>query len=101
MVVADSVGAEAGEPGHGGSSIILLGEVLAEAMGQDGDVLFADVPEPVPAPEPPDPVPAVPTILAQRVATHEGRRLDMGYPADLSEGCRRGLIAASCVLESP
>lgn len=86
VVVAEPVGAGFGEPGQGGSAIVLLGKVLAEAVGHDGDVLFAEVPEPLPRPEPPDPLPAVPTILAQRAATHEGRKLDMGYLADLSDG---------------
>lgn len=86
VIVADPVGAQVGEPGHGGSAIVLLGEVLAEAMGDEGDVLMAEVPEPVPCPEPPEPLPQVPTILAQRLANHEGRKLDMGYLADLSDG---------------
>jgi predicted amidohydrolase len=86
VVVAEPVGGEPGDAGHGGSAIILLGEVLAESTGEDGGVLVAEVVEPVPLPEPPEPLPAVPTILAQRLATHEGRRLDMGYLADLTDG---------------
>lgn len=86
IVIAECVGAEPGEPGHGGSGIVLLGEVLAEALGEDGDVLYADVPAPLVAPDVPEPLPQVPTILEQRVANHEGRKLDMGYLADLSEG---------------
>jgi len=86
VIVADAIGAEVGAAGHGGSAIVLLGKVLAEALGDDGDIIFADVPEPIPAPEPPEPLPEVPTILAQRVATHEGRKLDLGYLADLSDG---------------
>lgn len=90
VVVAEPVGAEPGEAGHGGSTIIMLGEVLAEALGEEGSVLIAEVSEPVPLPEPPEPLPAVPTILAQRLATHQGRRLDMGYLADLSDGHTAG-----------
>lgn len=86
VIVAESVGAEPGEPGHGGSSIVLLGQVLAEGLGDDGDVLFAEVPAPLVRPEAAEPVPRVPTILEQRLAHHEGRKLDMGYLADLSEG---------------
>lgn len=86
VVVADPVGAELGDAGHGGSAVILLGKVLAEALGDEGELLIAEVPEPVPHPDPPEPVPAVPTILAQRLATHEGRKLDLGYLADLSNG---------------
>lgn len=86
VIVAEPVGAEPGEPGHGGSAIVLLGKVLAESLGEEGSVLYADVPVPVPSPEPPEPVPPVPPILEQRLANHEGRKLDMGYPADLSDG---------------
>ncbi len=86
VVVAEPVGGGFGEPGQGGSAIVLLGKVLAEALGPDGGVLFAEVPEPLPRPSPPEPLPAVPTILAQRAATHAGRKLDMGYLADLSDG---------------
>lgn len=90
VIVAESVGAELGEAGHGGSAIIMLGEVLAQSTGEDGGVIVADVSEPVPLPEPPEPLPQVPTILAQRFATHQGRRLDMGYLADLSDGHHAG-----------
>ncbi len=86
VVIAETVGAEMGDAGHGGSAIVLLGEVLAESLGSDGDVLFADLPEPMPRPEPPEPLPEMPTILEQRLANHEGRKLDMGYLADLSDG---------------
>jgi hypothetical protein len=89
VVVVDPVGAEPGDPGHGASAIVLLGKVLAEALGDEGDVLYAEVPEPLPYPDPPEPVPEVPTLLAQRVAFHEGRKLDLGYLADLSDGSGR------------
>lgn len=84
VVVAEATGAEPGEPGHGGTAIVLLGEVLAEALGDDGDILFADVPEPPPVPETPQPIPELPTILEQRLANHEGRKPAVGYPADLT-----------------
>jgi hypothetical protein len=86
VVIAEATGAEPGTAGHGGSAIVLLGEVLAESVGSGGEVLIAEVPEPLPLPEPPEPLPQVPTLLVQRLATHQGRRLDMGYPADLSDG---------------
>lgn len=86
VIVVEAVGAEPGDPGHGGSAVIAVGEVLAEAMGDGGDVLLVDIPEPAPRPEVREPVPPVPTILAQRLANHEGRHLDMGYPADLTDG---------------
>lgn len=85
VIVAECAGAESGEPGHGGSAIILLGEVLAEALGEE-DVLVVDVMVPVPQPEPPAPPPEIPPILAQRVALHAGFKLEVGYLADLSDG---------------
>ncbi len=85
VIVAEHSGAELGDPGHGGSAVVLLGDVAAEAFG-DTVVLVADVLVPVPQPEPPEPLPQVPTILAQRLAHHGGTRLGVGYLADLSEG---------------
>ena len=83
VIVADPVGAEPGEPGHGGSAIMLLGEVLAEAIGKD-DVLVADVPIPVPPLEPREELPEVPPILLQRLAHDRGERLAVDYPVDPS-----------------
>lgn len=82
VIVADSVGAEPGEPGHGGSAIILLGKVLAEAVGDD-DLLIADVPLPVPQPAPREALPVIPLLLLQRLAFHQGRKLEVTeYQAD-------------------
>lgn len=83
VIVAETDGAEPGDPGHGGSAVVLLGEMLAEAGGGD-DLLVFDVPEPVPQPVPRERTPQVPPILAQRVAIHSGHRLAVDYPADLS-----------------
>lgn len=83
VVVAECSGADAGEPGHGGSAIVLLGDVIAEAMGDD-DVLIAEVPLPIPQPEPVEALPAVPRILEQRLAHHRGEKAPVDYPADLS-----------------
>lgn len=83
VLVAECAGGEPGEPGHGGSAIVLLGEVVAEAVFDD-DVLVADVAVPIPQPEPREDLPELPTILAQRLATHQGRKLAQPYPADLS-----------------
>jgi len=82
VIVVDTDGADPGEPGHGGSAVVYLGEVLAEAMTGD-DVLYADVDRPVGSPESPDPIPEVPTLLVQRVAAHQGRKLEVDYPVDL------------------
>lgn len=85
VIVAECSGAEPGKPGHGGSAIVLLGEVVAEAIG-DADVLVADIELPVPQPEPREPIPQIAPILAQRVAHHQGRKAKPpgDYPADLS-----------------
>ena len=83
VIVADPTGAEPGEPGHGGSAITLLGEVLAEAVGDD-DVLIADVPIPVSPLEPRERLPEVPPILLQRLARDRGERLAVDYPVDPS-----------------
>jgi len=85
VVIAETAGAEPGKPGHGGSAIVLLGDVAAEALGDD-DLLVVDVVMPVPQPEPREPLPPVPTILQQRLAHHAGTKLDLGYLADLSDG---------------
>lgn len=67
----------------GGSAIIHLGEVLAEA--DEGECeLEAEIPTPVPRPDPDAAVPELPPILAQRLAVHSGRRADPGYLADPS-----------------
>lgn len=83
VIVLDSSGAEPGEPGHGGSAIVLLGEVAAEAL-LDDDVLVAQIPVPVPRPEPRAPLPEIPLLLLQRLAHHRGERVSVDYPADTS-----------------
>jgi hypothetical protein len=83
VILAEAVGAEAGQPGHGGSAIVLLGDVVSESLEADGAILFADVPEPVGRPGSPDAVPELPTILAQRYAKHAGLKQDLGYLAEL------------------
>jgi hypothetical protein len=56
---------------------------MAEAITDD-ELLVADIMVPPPAPQPRERLPDVPTILQQRLAHHEGRKLDSGYLADLS-----------------
>jgi len=82
VLIVENDGAEPGEPGHGGSAIVLLGEVLAEAMG-GADRIDAEIGVPVPQPVPRDPLPELPTILAQRVAHHQGRHVSVDYPSDV------------------
>ncbi|PKQ19488.1 MAG: hypothetical protein CVT66_09810 [Actinobacteria bacterium HGW-Actinobacteria-6] len=83
VIITERTGAEPGKPGHGGSAVIVLGQVVAEALSDD-DLLIADVMVPVLAPEPRAPLPKIPPILAQRLAHHRGQRLSVEYPADLS-----------------
>jgi hypothetical protein len=84
VVVTECAGAEPGAVGHGGSAIIYLGEVLAEAMSQDDETLYAEIELPLGRPEPPAPLPAIAPILSQRVAHHRGEQPPMDYPAELS-----------------
>ena len=72
IVIAECAGAEPLEVGHGGSAIILLGDVMAEAL-LDDDVLIVDVVLPFPQPSPREALPQVPPLLAQRLAHHRGR----------------------------
>lgn len=82
VIVAEPDGEERGEPGHGGSAIIHLGEVLAEAMAGD-DLLFAEVTTPLGSPESPAALPEIPSVLAQRICAHRGLKVEVSYPADL------------------
>lgn len=82
VLIVETSGAELGEAGHGGSAIVHLGQVLAEAVAGD-DVLLADVVAPLGPPEAPAAIPEVPPVLLQRLAAHRGRKLHVGYPADL------------------
>ena len=82
VVIAECSGAEPLEAGHGGSAIVVLGKVLAEALAPD-DVLIADVAVPFPEPKPREPLPPVPPLLAQRFALHR-RALALEHGPDLS-----------------
>jgi hypothetical protein len=84
IVVTECAGAQPGEPGHGGSVIVHLGKVLAEAVDDGDDVLIADIGLPVPQPEPREALPVIPPLLAQRLAHHRGEKLQVDYFADLS-----------------
>jgi len=85
VLVAECDGAEVGDAGHGGSAIISLGDIVAEAMSGD-DTLIAEIALPIAQPEPREPLPELPTLLAQRLAHHSGAKVDVDYPADLSDG---------------
>jgi hypothetical protein len=85
VIVAETSDGGFGEPGHGGSAIISLGKIVAEAFGET-DIITADVTLPIPQSTPPEPLPDVPVILGQRLALHAGRRFDVDYPADHTYG---------------
>lgn len=87
VVIAECTGGEPGEEGHGSSGMVRLGEVIAESFGEE-EVLVTPVSVPVPQPEPRNPLPEVPTLLSQRVANHQGRKLQVDYFADLSGSAR-------------
>jgi predicted amidohydrolase len=82
IIIAEPDGAELGEPGHGGSAIVHLGEVIAEAMSGD-DLLYAEVSLPTAPLESRVHLPAIPPVLAQRLGAHRGHKLVVDYPADL------------------
>jgi hypothetical protein len=84
VIVAECAGAEPGSPGHGGTAVIYLGEVLAEAMTPDDDTLLVDIELPVGRPKPPEPLPTIAPILAQRLAYHRGEQAQPDYPAELT-----------------
>lgn len=82
VVVVEPDGAEVGEAGHGGSAVVHLGEVLAEALRGD-DLLVVDLPTPLGPPEAPAALPQIPPVLMQRLAAHRGQKVEVDYPADL------------------
>jgi predicted amidohydrolase len=83
VIVAEATGGEFGEAGHGGSAIIALGKMVAEAM-RDDEIIYADIDTPPAQPTPREPLPEAPEILKQRLAAHRGEHPDVDYLADLS-----------------
>ena len=82
VVIVEPDGAALGDPGHGGSAVLHLGEVVAEAMAGD-DRLVLELDMPAGPPEPRRALPLIPPVLLQRLAVHRGHKLEVGYPADL------------------
>ncbi len=83
VMIAESTGAEPGEVGHGGSAVLYLGDVAAEAAGSD-EIVYAEIDVPVDLPEIREPLSSLSPILEQRIAVHEGRKAQVGYLADMS-----------------
>jgi predicted amidohydrolase len=83
VLVTALVGRGHGTTGFGGSAIVQLGDILAEA-GEDEEVVSALLEAPVPLPDRHGARPDLPPILAQRLAHHRGGRASVDWPADLS-----------------
>lgn len=84
VLVSALSGRGRGAVGFGGSAIVQLGEILAEA-GEGEAVVSAQLEVPVALPDRPGPRPVLPPILAQRLAHHRGICPPaVDYPADLS-----------------
>ncbi len=71
-----------GARSFGGSAIVHLGELLAEA-GQGEDLLLADVAAPVSLPIRRGPLAEPGPVLEQRLAVHRGAKITLGYPATI------------------
>lgn len=84
LIVAECCGGEGHDGCRGTSAIIHAGQLVAEATGSDDELLIADVAVPLAAPDPDMVLPALPPILAQRLAFHDGRKAPVDYLADLS-----------------
>lgn len=84
LIVAECSGGAGHDGCRGISAIIHAGEMVAESTGTEGDVLIADLDVPGGAPEPGLLLPALPPILAQRLAVHSGSKAPVDYLADLS-----------------
>jgi hypothetical protein len=83
LVLSACLAGEArGVTSHGGSAIVHLGEILAEA-GSDEDLLIADIAVPVALPERRG-LRVVPApVLAQRLAAHRGTKVRTAHPAEV------------------
>lgn len=84
LIIAECAGGRGHDGCQGTSAIVHAGEIVAEADGDDDEVLVADLDLPQSAPEPGVALPTLPLILEQRVAVHQGRKPLVEYPADLS-----------------
>ncbi len=82
VLTACLTGEARGVKSFGGSAIVHLGEILAEA-GSGEDLLIARVPVPVPLPARRGPRPVLPPVLAQRIAAHHGTKIRPEYPATI------------------
>jgi predicted amidohydrolase len=79
VVITSTVG---GARGFGGTAVVHLGEIVAEA-GEGDDTITAELHVPVALPGRRGPLPVLPPILAQRLAVNAGGRAPVPYPAEL------------------
>ena len=84
LIVAECSGGEGHDGCRGVSAIIHAGQLVAEATGSDDELLIVDFDVPLAAPERDMPLPALPPILVQRLAFHDGHKPPVDYLADLS-----------------
>ncbi len=84
VVVTECAGAEPGDVGHGGSAIIYLGEVVAEAMARTKRCSTPRSSCRSAGPSRPSRMPKIAAILSQRVAHHRGEQAPTDYPAELT-----------------
>lgn len=82
VITACLVGEGRGVSSCGGSAIVHLGEILAEA-GDGEDLVLADVPVPVSLPERRGRRAVPAPVLQQRLAAHRGRKITPEYPATI------------------
>lgn len=83
LVIISGIDGEArGVRSCGGSAIVHLGEILAEAGGGE-DLLLSDVAVPVCLPARRGPRPVLAPVLAQRLAVHRHTKARPGYPATI------------------
>ena len=84
LVLAECSGTTGHSAHSGTSAIIHLGELLAESVSADDEILMVDVEVPLPAPESDLPLPGLTPLLVQRLAAHDGHKAPVDYPADLT-----------------
>lgn len=82
VLTACLFGEARGVSSSGGSAIVHLGEILAEA-GEGEDLLLADVPVPVQLPERRGRRAVPAPVLQQRFAVHHGKKLRPNHPATI------------------
>lgn len=85
VVIADPLRPESDIPAFGGSCIVVLGEVVAEAESEtETELLEVTLDTPLILGHSRPPLAPLPGILEQRWAHHNGMRAPVDYPAELT-----------------